>query len=281
MLNNMPTIDTNRRKRKRLPTVNARDVGEVRIAHSLKRKYRRRADRIATQKYDPQIQALRAQKRGIARAQDKALASNAGYVDQSQAALQSAIEGLKSSGLKGHFLADAVNELTARSADTAQSLPFLNSDTRQEFTSQKADAKSAIVDAKITEQQAAADKFQSLMAAARETGQQQLAREDTAQGDAAQAKKDRETALRNALHEGHRLINLLPPEIKNADGTTIATSDWLQQPESWDKLEAEIRKAEGVDYEAARRAASVLWHKIHPPGLGEAAAMLGARTAGG
>lgn len=191
------------RRRNPLPMIGVRAAGEARLNKDLRRRFRRRANRQAARKFNPQIAALKAQRSAINNMLNREVRAIEQTVGAVRNDLSTSLGGLKDSGLKGQFLKQAQDELVARQGDLAQSIPYLTSDARQAAAADKMDLRTNIINARIDREQDAADTFASLMSEARTDAEQKQNRERTRkranQGETDEGVRNAMIAARDAL----------------------------------------------------------------------------------
>lgn len=161
------SVGSGSRGRRPLPMVGLRGAGEARLSPALKSRLRRRSDRQASRIHNPEIDALKAQKAAIDRALNAEVRDIEQTVGAVQSSLQGSLAGLKDAGLKGRFLKDAQSELVSRQGDLAQSIPYLTAEAQDTATAERMGLRSDIIGARVDREQAAAEKYGSLLDEAR------------------------------------------------------------------------------------------------------------------
>jgi hypothetical protein len=242
------------------------------LPRKVKKKLKRRARRAARREFQPQIQLARQQVQQVRRSYDRELNSVEGATNIVDNALQAQLKQLKSSGLEGRYLRDAVQELTARRAELPTSEAFLKSDVRADRRTAVSDAKLTLAQERADKQTEAAQKYNSLLLGEFEDKAQRLERQRKAvqernadkREDKGIPKDEREAAA----HEVNRLLKLKPElreaifvgsSIENEDGDEISVTQILAD------LEAKVRQAEGVGFAAARAAIERLRKMANKP----------------
>lgn len=114
-----------------LPTVTAKDLHTVQLDPKLRKVLYRRAKRANRREYAPVLASDRAAFGEANQAYRTEAAGVRGATGMVENALAQALRGLKSSGLKGGYLKQTANELTARQGDAASAIPFLLADAQE------------------------------------------------------------------------------------------------------------------------------------------------------
>lgn len=248
------------RSSSRRPTVGPRALNQARLSPAAKARIQRLAEAAAAREYAPQIEAARDDVATARQAGRQELQSISGATNMVENSIDEAIKNLKSSGLRGKYLHDAVQELTARRADLPTGEQFLKADVRSDVRAGVVEAKTAVRDLKVDREVAAAQNFTSGLTGALTDAESALKRQKAAAQEKAENQRekaeekgrtpsekraDREE-VQAAAHEVQRLFALNPElatQIKN--GTADA--------KVWAGLEELVRKAEGVGFTAAQK----------------------------
>ncbi len=253
--------------RGRRETHEARRDRRARVPRADRQRLRRRAARAARREFAPQIDLARQQLQQARHSARPELRSISGATNIVENNLDAAIKNLKSSGLRGQYLAQAVDELTSRRADVSQSEAFLRADARTAQRAEVQDARTALAQTRVDKQVQAAQNYNSALEGAftdaqeridnqRAAHQERLStqrdraaenrdeRQDARQ-DRKEDSKERQQEIDAAAHEVQRLFALKP----DLAGQIL---DGTAGPEVWAGLEELVRKAEGVGFKAAQ-----------------------------
>jgi hypothetical protein len=116
------------------------------------------AERQASREWDPQIEALRGQKKAVRRQYRRDVAANRGTV----AYTQDAINQVPLKGLSGRYRNQVAAEMALSSKDVAAALPSMNAEARLAMREGLSEISSDVLDARIDKQQEAANDYESL-----------------------------------------------------------------------------------------------------------------------
>jgi len=155
------------------------------VIRILKQQSMGQANRVA-KAYQPQIQAIAAQRGAINQTYRQEVGSARGAVGLEQAYLGKALKGAKGSGLQGQFLKQYTGALGSRMAGSASTIPFLTADagvTRaKDLTSLSSDILKARADQATARQKTFATEFGSGLTSARLHAASALKSQKTASG---------------------------------------------------------------------------------------------------
>lgn len=151
----------------RVPVVGTKELHTAQLSPRERRILHRRAARANRREMAPVLAADR-QAYGVAnRAYGREAASVHGAAEMTEEALAQALKGLRSSGLTGQYLHQAVNELTSRQGDAAAAIPFLLSDAREQKADAIGEAQQQIAQDRARMLQGTAQDFNSMLESAR------------------------------------------------------------------------------------------------------------------
>ena len=248
-----------RRKHRHGPTgrtVGRRGAGDVNLTHGVRRQLHHQANRRSRAQNHADVVAARQAVKGLRRQRRSEVQSVEGAGDAAAAAIQSALKGLKQSGLRGAYLHDAAQELAARRADVPQSVSLLKSDVRQQYQEPISSARQDIYDAKANQQQQAATLFASLLEKAKTQARSTIDERQSRAQDRRDTQKDRagevadkRKGIKTAIHTGASLLVAYPGQEPSSN-------------KEWARFELALAAKEGVDAQTARHAVEVLKRRL-------------------
>lgn len=161
-----------RQNRGTIPVVGTKGVHAIQLSPELRKLLHHRAAEAARREFEPVLAA----DRGALGAVNRTYRTEAGAARNStqmvQGILANALGSLKGSGLKGGYLKQAVNELGARQASSASSLPFLLADAQEARSKGLTEGRQQIASDRASYLQSVASGFNSLLGSARSTASQ-------------------------------------------------------------------------------------------------------------
>jgi hypothetical protein len=230
----------------RVPTVGSKELHSAQLSPQERRLRYKRAKRANQREYRPVLEADRQAIGAVNRDYQNEASSIRGATSMTENALAQALAGLRSSGLSGSYLRQAISELTARQGDAAASVPFLLSDARGQRSDALGEARQQLIDDRAAMQQGTAQDFNALLKEGRGEASQVLkeqaeARESGGEGafDPA-ALGNAKLALKDALNTWGQ-----NPMVPGPDGEEIPLRQLnpLRSKDDW------LRFAAGLDHQ--------------------------------
>lgn len=201
----------------RIPVVGTKQLHTAQLSPQERRILHKRAAAANRRESAPVLAADRQAFGGINRAYQDEASSVRGAASMTEDMLAQALQGLKSSGLKGNYLRQAMNELTSRQGDAASAIPFLLSDAREAKADALGEAKQQLVQDRASMLQGTAQDFNSALGSARNDASQVLKEQQ----------EKREVAAED--HGGEGMFE--PKDLQNAKlALKDALTAWAQNP---------------------------------------------------
>lgn len=241
-----------------IPVVTPHDANIVRLSPQLRALLRRRVTRQNRKEWNPEIQALLAQRAQLHQQLQRELAGIHNFTDSAS----QAIESIPLRGLHGRYKRQVAEDLAARAAAIQQSVPLLASEARSDALTAKQALANKILTARIDKKQAIESELQSAVNSATTDAQAAIKARESRQRSRRSDQRDREKEQRKARQERQHELNLAKYEIQRlfAANPDLAKQihDGTAGPDVWAGLEERVRQAEGIGLAAARKAVAAL-----------------------
>lgn len=200
----------------RVPVVGTKELHTAQLSPRERRILHRRARKANEREYAPVLAADRQAYGAANHAYGQEASSVRGAAAMTEAALSEALRGLRSSGLSGSYLKQAVNELTSRQGDAASAIPFLLSDAREQKAKSFEETQQQIAQDRASMLQGTAQDFNSML--------------ESARGKASTVLKEQQEK-REAAAENHGEGMFDPKDIQNARlALRDALATWAKNP---------------------------------------------------
>jgi hypothetical protein len=223
------------------------------VPSGYRRRLRRQSERAANRIFNPEIQAYRAQKKGVRRQYRKDVRANRGTI----AYTQDAISQVPLKGLHGTARKQVAAEMALSSKDVAASLPFLNAEARATRSEAMTGINQDILTARINRSQDAARRFATELDQAGNRFLRDAKDEATDRAEKRKKKRENKVAMKQARRVTMNVLSTEPPP-----WAPQVIKHYGSVEQAWRAFEERVADEADVDHAQARQAVAALRRRI-------------------